>query len=119
MAAGQTLVVLMGGIDLSVAAVVTMTGVVAGNLMTHIGQAGGILVTLVIAILIGVFNGLGVTILRLPPLVMTLATLSIIQGALLVYNAGKPVSGKSPFLEYWAKEKILGRPGCRLGDGRR
>ena len=70
-AAGQTLVILMGGIDLSVAAVITMTGVVAGNLMTQIGQAGGILVTLVIAILIGVCNGLGVTILRLPPLVMT------------------------------------------------
>lgn len=109
-ACGQTLVVLMGGIDLSVAAVVTMTGVVAGNLMTDLGQAGGILVTLLIAILIGVCNGLGVTILRLPPLVMTLATLSIIQGVLLVYNAGKPVSGKSPFLEYWAKEKIFGVP---------
>lgn len=109
-AAGQTMVVLMGGIDLSVAAVVTMTGVVAGNLMTQIGQAGGILVTLLIAILIGVCNGFGVTILRLPPLVMTLATLSIIQGVLLVYNAGKPVSGKSPFLEYWAKEKVLGVP---------
>jgi len=109
-AAGQTLVVLMGGIDLSVAAVVTMTGVVAGNLMTQIGQAGGIIVTLLIAILIGVANGLGVTILRLPPLVMTLATLSIIQGVLLVYNAGKPVSGKSPFLEFWAKEKIVGVP---------
>lgn len=109
-AAGQTLVVLMGGIDLSVAAVVTMTGVVAGNLMTQIGQAGGIIVTLLIAILIGVANGLGVTVLRLPPLVMTLATLSIIQGVLLVYNGGKPVSGKSPFLEFWAKEKIMGVP---------
>ena len=109
-AAGQTLVILMGGIDLSVAAVITMTGVVAGNLMTQIGQLGGILVTLLIAILVGVCNGLGVTVLRLPPLVMTLATLSIIQGVLLVYNAGKPVSGKSPFLEFWAKEKILGVP---------
>ncbi len=110
-AAGQTMVILMGGIDLSVAAVVTMTGVVAGNLMTTgLGQAGGILVTLLVAILIGVFNGLGVTILRLPPLVMTLATLSIIQGVLLVYNAGKPISGKSPFLEHWAKDKLLGVP---------
>jgi ribose transport system permease protein len=109
-AAGQTLVILMGGIDLSVAAVITMTGVVAGNLMTQIGEAGGILVTLVIAILVGVCNGLGVTVLRLPPLVMTLATLSIIQGVLLVYNAGKPISGESPFLEFWAKDKILGVP---------
>ena len=109
-AAGQTLVILMGGIDLSVAAVITMTGVVAGNLMTQIGQAGGIILTLLIATLIGVANGLGVTMLRLPPLVMTLATLSIVQGILLVYNAGKPVSGKSPFLEFWAKERILGIP---------
>jgi ribose transport system permease protein len=109
-AAGQTLVILMGGIDLSVAAVITMTGVVAGNLMTQIGQAGGIIVTLLIVTLIGVGNGLGVTVLRLPPLVMTLATLSIVQGILLVYNAGKPVSGHSPFLEFWAKEKILQVP---------
>jgi ribose transport system permease protein len=109
-AAGQTLVVLMGGIDLSVAAVITMTGVVCGNLMTEIGQLGGILVTLLIAILVGVGNGLGVTLLKLPPLVMTLATLSIIQGVLLVYNAGKPVSGESPFLEYWARGMLLGIP---------
>lgn len=109
-AAGQTLVVLMGGIDLSVAAVITMTGVICGNLMTQIGQLGGILVTLLIAILVGVGNGLGVTVLKLPPLVMTLATLSIIQGVLLVYNAGKPVSGESPFLEYWARDELLRVP---------
>src|SRR5918999_3854816 len=40
-AAGQTLVVLMGGIDLSVAAVVTMAGVIGGHLITQIGEAGG------------------------------------------------------------------------------
>jgi ribose transport system permease protein len=109
-AAGQTLVVLMGGIDLSVAAVVTLTGVVGGNLITQIGEAGGIILTLVIAALIGVANGLGVVYLRLPPLVMTLASLSVVQGALLVYNAGKPVSGKSEFLRYWALDEFLGVP---------
>src|SRR5918997_877880 len=59
-AAGQTLVVLMGGIDLSVAAVVTMAGVIGGHLITQIGEAGGILLTLLIAALVGVVNGLGV-----------------------------------------------------------
>lgn len=109
-AAGQTLVVLMGGIDLSVAAVVTMTGVIGGHLITQIGEAGGILLTLAVAALVGVCNGLGVVLLRLPPLVMTLASLSIIQGVLLVYNAGKPVSGESPFLNYWALGSLLGLP---------
>ena len=109
-AAGQTLVVLMGGIDLSVAAVITMTGVVGGHLITQIGEAGGILLTLTLAAIVGVVNGLGVVALRLPPLVMTLASLNIIQGVLLVYNAGKPVSGESPFLNYWALGTLLGVP---------
>jgi ribose transport system permease protein len=109
-AVGQTIVVLMGGIDLSVAAVITMTGVVGGNLMTQIGEAGGIVVTLVIATLVGVINGFGIVTLRLPPLVMTLASMSVIQGVLLVYNAGKPVSGKSEFLRYWALDELWGLP---------
>ena len=109
-AAGQTLVVLMGGIDLSVAAVVTMAGVIGGNLMTQIGETGGILLTLAIAAVVGIANGLGVVALRLPPLVMTLASLSVIQGVLLVYNAGKPVSGKSDFLHFWALGSLLGIP---------
>jgi ribose transport system permease protein len=109
-AAGQTLVVLMGGIDLSVAAVVTMAGVIGGHLITQIGEAAGIVLTLLIAALVGVINGLGVVALRLPPLVMTLASLSVIQGVLLVYNAGKPVSGESDFLSYWALGTLLGMP---------
>ena len=109
-AAGQTLVVLMGGIDLSVAAVVTMAGVVGGNLISQVGEAGGILLTLAVCALVGVANGVGVVALRLPPLVMTLASLSVIQGVLLVYNAGKPVSGKSEFLRYWALDELLGVP---------
>ncbi len=109
-AAGQTLVVLMGGIDLSVAAVVTMAGVVGGNLITQHGQFWGIALTVLAAIVVGIANGLGVALLRLPPLVMTLASLSVIQGILLVYNAGKPVSGKSPFLSHWALDTLWGIP---------
>src|ERR687890_2908920 len=63
-AAGPTLVVLMGGIDLSVAAIVTMAGVIGGPLITQIGEAGGILLTLLIAALVGIGNGLGVVVLR-------------------------------------------------------
>ncbi len=109
-AAGQTLVVLMGGIDLSVAAVVTMAGVVGGNLITQYGQFWGIALTLLAAIVVGIANGVGVALLRLPPLVMTLASLSVVQGILLVYNAGKPVSGKSSFLSHWALDTLWGIP---------
>ncbi|MBA3415102.1 MAG: ABC transporter permease [Chloroflexia bacterium] len=109
-AAGQTLVVLMGGIDLSVAAVVTMAGVVGGNLIATVGEAPAIALTLAIAALVGAVNGFGVVALRLPPLVMTLASLNVIQGVLLVYNAGKPVSGESAFLGYWALGFLLRVP---------
>ncbi|HYO31049.1 MAG TPA: ABC transporter permease [Thermomicrobiales bacterium] len=109
-AAGQTLVVLMGGIDLSVAAVVTMAGVVGGSLIATVGEAPAIGLTLLLAALVGGINGLGVVVLRLPPLVMTLASLSVIQGALLVYNAGKPVSGVSAFLNFWALGFLLRIP---------
>ena len=69
---GQTFVVLMGGIDLSVAAVIGLAGVVGGNLISQHGQVAGILMTLAIVFAVGMLNGLGVVLLRLPPLVMTL-----------------------------------------------
>lgn len=109
-AAGQTLVVLMGGIDLSVAAVISLAGVVGGNLINRFGQEIGIAATLAIAGLVGLANGVGIVTLRLPPLVMTLASLSIIQGGLLIYNAGNPVSGQSPWLDQMANGSVRGVP---------
>jgi len=109
-AAGQTLVVLMGGIDLSIAAVISLAGVLGGNLINQFGQVGGITATLAIAGLVGFANGVGIVTLRLPPLVMTLASLSIIQGGLLIYNAGNPVSGQSPLLDQLANGNVGGVP---------
>lgn len=107
---GQTLVVLMGGFDLSVAAVISLAGVVGGNLIHEFGQVPGILLTLGIVALVGAFNGVGVVTLRLPPLVMTLATMSIIEGGLLIYNSGNPVSGKSGILNTLANGEVLTIP---------
>lgn len=103
-AAGQTMVVLTGGIDISVAGTIGLAGVVGGVLITNVGEVGGILLTLLIAMGVGLINGLGAVVLRLPPLVMTLATLSIIQGGLLIYNAGNPVSGNSQILTRLAND---------------
>lgn len=109
-AVGQTLVVLMGGIDLSVAATISLSGVVGGNLIGSYGQAAGILATLAIAAAVGAANGVGIVTLRLPPLVMTLASLSIIQGGLLIYNAGNPVGGNSALLARLANGDVAGLP---------
>ena len=83
-AAGQNLVILGGreGIDLSVGGVVSLSAIVAGNLMD--GANGGILPAIVACLATGAFfgliNGLGVTLLRIAPLVMTLGMLGVLQG---------------------------------------
>lgn len=97
-AAGQTLVILTGGFDLSAGAVVSLVNVV---LATQLGgdPAGGlwtgILVGVGIGCLTGAFNGFFVAVLRLQPIVVTLSTMFIVQGITL-FIMDKP-GGMVPF----------------------
>jgi ribose transport system permease protein len=97
-ATGQTLVVLTGGIDLSVAGVVTMANIVSTSIMA--GQAGNTLIAMIVCLLIaaavGLVNGLMITAIRVTPLVATLGMNSILFGAALVYTRGAPHGGISP-----------------------
>jgi ribose transport system permease protein len=109
-AVGQTLVVMMSGIDLSVSGVVALSAVVCAQVSSSSGGAVGIVVALLISALIGVVNAAGVSFLRLPPMVMTLATGTIIAGGLLVYTNGSPKSANLPLLHSLANDRILGIP---------
>jgi len=84
-AAGQMLVIMTGGIDLSVGVSVTMAGVVASLLMTPDG--GGLWVALVVCVLvalaIGVANGVMVVRFNLPPFLATLGTTFFLAGTAL------------------------------------
>ena len=85
LAAGQTLVMLTGGIDLSVAAVATG----AAYLMTtnaSQGSVAAVLIGLGLGLLVGLVNGVGIAILRVQPLVMTLGTGLMTQGVMIVYS---------------------------------
>lgn len=115
-AAGQTLVVIGGreGIDLSVGAMISLGAVLAGNVM--FGSNGQIVPAFFVAggvtFLIGVVNGLGVTFLRIPPLVMTLGMTGVIQGALTVITGGIPSGNAAPGLMSFVNEPLfLGLPG--------
>ena len=100
--AGQNLVVLGGreGIDLSVGAMISLGAVIAGNLMN--GQDSHILPAVLAAggtaFCVGLINGLGVTLLRLPPLVMTLGMMAVLQGSLVVLSNGIPSGNAAPAL---------------------
>jgi ribose transport system permease protein len=90
---GQTLVILAGGIDLSVAWV--LTGAAFAFTTVTRGQAAailpGLLAALAVGAGVGVVNGVGVAKLRISPIVMTLATNSIMQGGTLVVTSGSPL----------------------------
>lgn len=117
--AGQNLVILGGreGIDLSVGALVSMGAVIAGNVMQ--GDNGmivqAVMTTLVVTGGIGLINGLGVTLFRIPPLVMTLGMLGVVQGALVVLTHGVPSGDAAPALmTLIVQPLIFGIPGVVL-----
>jgi ribose transport system permease protein len=92
-AMGMTLVILTGGIDLSVGSVWGMTAVVVAFLLTHGWPVPmAILVSLLAAGGIGLMNGLCITRLKMSPFVPTLATLSIARSFALIVTHGRPIS---------------------------
>ena len=115
-AAGQNLVILGGreGIDLSVGGVVSIAAVLAGNIMAggNAGIAPAIVACVGLGALFGLFNGLGVTLLRIPPLVMTLGMLGVLQGLLVVLRGGIPSGRAAPGLTQFVTQPFLfGVPG--------
>jgi ribose transport system permease protein len=80
-AIGMTLVLICGGVDLSVGSVAALTGAVASGLWPNVLPIwGAALAALVAGALVGLFNGLVITRLRINPLITTLATYSAIRG---------------------------------------
>jgi len=92
-AMGMTLVILTGGIDLSVGSVWGMTAVIVAFLLTHGWPVPlAILMSLLGASGIGIMNGLCITRLKMSPFVPTLATLSIARSFALIITHGRPIS---------------------------
>jgi ribose transport system permease protein len=115
-AAGQNLVILGGreGIDLSVGGIISFTAFLAGNIMQQQDALllQGIVLVLAAALAIGLVTGLGVTLLRIPPLVMTLGMLGVVQGGLVLLTRGVPSGRSAPTLSRMVNEPlIVGLPG--------
>jgi ribose transport system permease protein len=89
MAAAGTPLIIAGGLDLSVAAVAGLTGVVIATLASQgLTIWLAVLVALLLAAAIGLINGLFATRLRLNPLIVTLGMMSIVGGAALILTGG-------------------------------
>lgn len=89
-AIGQTLVVMQGGLDLSVAGAISLSALIAakfGN-ADSLGLVGAIALALVVATGFGLLNGLIVALFGLPPLVVTIATGALMVGAVQAISGG-------------------------------
>lgn len=92
LAFGMTLVILIGGIDLSVGAVVALTGTVAVATLSRGGLAAGLFASLGMAAVFGAVNGLCAARTRMPPFIITLATMLVGRGFALRFNEGRPLA---------------------------
>ncbi len=102
---GMTLVILSGGIDLSVGSVLALAGAVAAGLLKNgitlaplnalvvFTVFGAILAGLAVGLALGWFNGFVITRFKLPPFVATLGTLSIARGLTMLWTGGFPITG--------------------------
>jgi ribose transport system permease protein len=105
---GLTLVILSGGIDLSVGAVLALAGAVAAGLLKsglelpmwnvhlELTVAGAVMVGVGVGVALGLVNGLMVTRLLIPPFVATLAMMSIARGLTQLWTGGHPISRLGP-----------------------
>ena len=94
-AAGFTVVLIAGEIDLSIGSLIGMTGSVSAVLIIQAGYPVpvGIAAGLLAGMAAGLFNGLVTVIFQIPSFVVTLAMLGMAQGAGLLLTNGRPVSG--------------------------
>ena len=91
LALGMTLVIILGGIDLSVGALVAMIGTVTVGLIVNQGVPifAGILIGLILGILCGALNGGFVAFFKFPAFIVTLSMMNIARGVAYIYCGGK------------------------------
>ncbi|MBZ9776184.1 MULTISPECIES: ABC transporter permease [Mesorhizobium] len=111
MAVGQTFVIITGGIDLSVGAVVGFATVVVAMMI----NAGfpiwlAILVTLLVGVAIGMFHGFGIVKMGLPPFIITLATLTSLRGIGLLMTNGNSININSDTFTAFSRNSFIGIP---------
>lgn len=106
LALGETFVMVSGGIDLSVASMLALSGMVSGAFLaghfhggTDVGLAlMGFLMALVTGAVGGAINGAAITFLRLNPLIVTLGTYGVFGGVAEIISNGNPVSNFPGFI---------------------
>lgn len=119
---GMTIIILSGGIDLSVGAVLAFAGAVAAGLLKsgvaipgtdifiEITTSGAILAGVLVGAALGWFNGFVITRFKLPPFVATLGMLSIARGLTMLWTGGFPITRLGDHFDFMGSGNLFGLP---------
>jgi ribose/xylose/arabinose/galactoside ABC-type transport system permease subunit len=114
LAIGMTFVIITAGIDLSVGAVLALSGVVAASFVLEGEQALPVFIAVIAGIGVGAacgfFNGIIITKGKLAPFIVTMAVMTLARGGSLVYTEGRPVTGLVDGFKEIGAGFILGIP---------
>lgn len=93
LACGMTMVIILGGIDLSVGSIIALSGVLSAGCVARYGLPipVALLVGVLVGLLIGCINGGIIALTTIPPFIVTLATMNVARGLAKVYTGGSPV----------------------------
>jgi ribose transport system permease protein len=110
-ALGMTLVIITGGIDLSVGSILAVAGLFGTTAMRDGHSIPFAIATgLLVGLICGLFNGLAVTMLKINPFIVTLGTMGIFRGLALVISDGLPVHQIPPGFAFLGESNVLGVP---------
>ncbi len=110
LAIGMTLVILTGGIDLSVGSLVALTGILAAYSVKSAGPAAALGAGLLAGTVSGLFTGLFVTRFSIPPFIVTLALMSGLRGAAFLMTGGYSVGDLPASFAWLGRGYVLGLP---------
>jgi ribose transport system permease protein len=119
---GMTIIILSGGIDLSVGSMLALSGAVSAGLLKNgvaipgtnvfleVTVSGAILVGVCVGTVLGWFNGFVITRFKLPPFVATLGMLSIARGLTMLWTGGFPITRLGDSFAFIGSGHWLGLP---------
>lgn len=109
-ATGMTLVIITKGIDLSVGSIIAMTGCISALLIVNysVPWPVAILVTLLIGVVVGGFNGILITRFNVVPFIATLGSMNIIRGLAFILTNGQAIYVPDPVITYLGTGKVFG-----------
>jgi ribose transport system permease protein len=108
----QTVVIIMGGLDISVGSIAGLTSVTSAMIFTVAGPALGVAGAVLIGVVCGLINGCIIVFGRVNPVIATLATLAAYKGVAQLVSDGRAqgYTGANPFFIFLARGTLLGIP---------